>query len=153
MDSDGDGITDGLEDANHNGLKDLGETDPRLVDSDNDGLEDGNEDANLNGLLDSNETSPSLADTDNDGLNDGLEINTPPILNVDTDADGLSDSAEDLNRNGLQMKVKQIRGMLTPTETPSTMVSNCEPKPIPCSMTRTAMVSRIKKRIAMEMVA
>lgn len=39
-DSDGDGIPDGREDANRNGRRDAGETDPRDTDTDNDKLED-----------------------------------------------------------------------------------------------------------------
>src|SRR3990172_1546308 len=42
-DSDGDGLLDGLEDANHNGLVDPGETSPTLADSDGDSFNDGDE--------------------------------------------------------------------------------------------------------------
>ena len=51
-----------------------GETDPRLVDSDGDGLPDGTEDANHDGLFDpATETDPTRADTDGDGILDGIE--------------------------------------------------------------------------------
>src|SRR5206468_3556080 len=40
-DFDGDGIPNSIEDANHNGLVDAGETNPQDPDSDNDGLCDG----------------------------------------------------------------------------------------------------------------
>ncbi|MGD9101136.1 MAG: carbohydrate-binding domain-containing protein, partial [Anaerolineae bacterium] len=43
MDSDGDGLPDWIEDANHNGVVDEGETDPHNPDTDGDGLSDGDE--------------------------------------------------------------------------------------------------------------
>lgn len=73
-DSDGDGITDGKEDRNADGLVSTGEPNPRLNDSDGDGLSDGTEDANKDGLVDRvNETDPGRVDTDGDGLGDGVE--------------------------------------------------------------------------------
>jgi hypothetical protein len=42
-DTDGDGLSDGIEDANHNGQVDAGETDPNDADSDDDGIPDGDE--------------------------------------------------------------------------------------------------------------
>ncbi|HIJ74837.1 MAG TPA: S8 family serine peptidase, partial [Candidatus Hydrogenedentes bacterium] len=71
-------------------------TDPHKQDTDNDGLSDGTEDTNANGILDSSETSALDGDTDGDGLGDGAEIatyETDPLL-ADTDADGLDDGAE-----------------------------------------------------------
>lgn len=44
-------------------------------DSDGDGILDGLEDANLNGVLDPNEGNPGLQDTDGDGVADPLELN------------------------------------------------------------------------------
>ena len=44
------------------------------IDSDNDGLADGVEDANRNGILDPNETDPFNPDTDGDGYYDGEEV-------------------------------------------------------------------------------
>ena len=65
-DSDGDGLTDGQEDLNLNGVVDgftddnddgcwqlgeaQGESNPRLVDSDGDGIDDNIEDANQDGI-------------------------------------------------------------------------------------------------------
>ena len=46
-----------------------------LVDSDNDGLADGIEDVNHNGIVDPGETDPHNDDTDGDGYNDGDEVN------------------------------------------------------------------------------
>jgi 2',3'-cyclic-nucleotide 2'-phosphodiesterase (5'-nucleotidase family) len=44
------------------------------IDSDNDGLFDGEEDANHNGILDADETDPFNPDTDGDGFFDGEEV-------------------------------------------------------------------------------
>jgi 2',3'-cyclic-nucleotide 2'-phosphodiesterase (5'-nucleotidase family) len=44
------------------------------IDSDNDGLFDGEEDANRNGILDAGETDPFNPDTDGDGFSDGEEV-------------------------------------------------------------------------------
>jgi len=93
-------------------------------DSDDDGILDGLEDANMNGLLDAGETDPCNADSDGDGLLDGLELgyaladigfdtnsaifvadtdtsSTTDPLSVDSDGDGLNDSLEDFNQNGM----------------------------------------------------
>ncbi|OJH37273.1 adventurous gliding motility lipoprotein CglD [Cystobacter ferrugineus] len=79
-DMDGDGLKDGQEDRNRNGRVDLGETDPRSKDSDCDGLLDGKsqgiylgEDLNASGGRDPGETDPTNRDTDGDGLVDGVE--------------------------------------------------------------------------------
>jgi hypothetical protein len=79
-DNDGDGLRDGQEDRNRNGRVDLGETDPRSKDSDCDGLQDGpnqgsylGEDLNASGGRDPGETDPANRDTDGDGLTDGME--------------------------------------------------------------------------------
>jgi uncharacterized protein len=121
-DLDGDGLTDAQESL-------LGSS-PLDRDSDDDGISDGSEDANRNGIVDSSETSPINADTDGDGVKDGTETGVTaaipdpdgagPLLGTniatfvadanpasltnplqaDTDGDGLSDGTEDTNRNG-----------------------------------------------------
>ncbi len=73
VDTDGDGLHDGLEDKNHNGRVDPGETDPRSPDSDGDLIPDGVEDADRDGHRDLWESSPLLADTDGDDVRDGVE--------------------------------------------------------------------------------
>ncbi|PWI47182.1 hypothetical protein CEE45_12830 [Candidatus Heimdallarchaeota archaeon B3_Heim] len=81
-DTDGDGLTDGIEVIIHH-------TDPLLNDSDNDGLTDGTEIA-------THLTDPTDNDTDNDGLMDGVEIityRTDPN-DGDSDDDGVSDGDE-----------------------------------------------------------
>ncbi len=114
-DSDGDGLSDTLENAAC--------TDPDDADTDDDGIIDGLEDANHNGVVDNGETNPCNADTDGDSIQDGTEIGlasddigsdtstaaftpdadpstiTDPTL-ADSDGDGRSDGVEDANHNG-----------------------------------------------------
>lgn len=119
-DSDGDGLIDGSEDYDNDGLTNVYElynihTNPKDFDSDDDSLSDGLEvntlgtnpkdtDTDDDGLSDSWEyfnaivyhTSPTKYDTDNDGLSDSQEIftyHTTP-WDYDSDDDGLSDGAE-----------------------------------------------------------
>ena len=94
-DTDDDGLPGGIEDLNHNGRVDPGESShsrlirtvtaspmalkmPTEMDdmtqvSASDGLTDGQEDADQDGRLDDDETDPTRADTDGDGLSDGFE--------------------------------------------------------------------------------
>ncbi|MEZ4319854.1 MAG: hypothetical protein R3F61_20255 [Myxococcota bacterium] len=108
-DTDGDGLTDGEEDANGDGATTntvggtgsmgSGETDPNLADSDGDGLSDGDE---VNDLA----TDPLDTDTDDGGVPDGTEVDvngTDPLdpsddfpVVGDTDGDGLTDDEEAL---------------------------------------------------------
>ena len=104
LDSDGDGLLDGVEatlktdplkaDTDGDGLTDGVEvnttkTDPLKADTDGDGLGDNVE-------LTTTKTDPLKSDTDADGLIDGVEVNTTKTdpLKPDTDGDGLSDGAE-----------------------------------------------------------
>jgi len=92
-DTDDDGILDGVEDANHNGVVDAGETDPCDIDTDNDGIQDGTE------------LGYTLADISAD-TNTGIfqpDLNPSTVtdpLDSDTDGDGVNDGAEDANHNG-----------------------------------------------------
>jgi Bacterial TSP3 repeat len=96
VDSDGDGVSDDFEIANH--------LDPQNPDSDRDYLNDGDE-------VDKYKTGPLNQDTDNDDISDGdqvLRYHTNPLVAnprppaeqppapqpKDTDGDGLSDSDE-----------------------------------------------------------
>jgi len=102
---------------------DASETDPLDPDTDDDGLLDGTEDADQDGVVDASETDPRDKDTDGDALQDGTESgldspealtgtdpsvfvpdldtsSTTDPLNQDTDGNGLSDGAEDANQNG-----------------------------------------------------
>ena len=110
VDTDGDGVRDGLE------IFYLG-THPDKRDSDGDGIIDGVEDKNRNGKIDIDESNPMVWDSDRDGLCDGLckvnngkelrgedknlngildEGETSPI-HIDTDGDGILDEQEYFN--------------------------------------------------------
>lgn len=90
-DSDGDGLSDGYEDANRNGTRDAGELDPRDRDTDDDGIRDGVEVF----LLQSNPlngASPgALTDADADGLPVPFD---PNDTTADTDSDRYADGFE-----------------------------------------------------------
>jgi outer membrane protein OmpA-like peptidoglycan-associated protein len=126
-DTDGDGLSDGLE---HKRYK----TDPRKADTDGDGLTDGEEvrkyrtdplkaDTDGDGLSDYDEiikykTDPVKIDTDGDGLSDYDEImkyKTDP-LNRDTDSDGLTDGDEVLKYKTDPLTVDTDRDGLTDGE-------------------------------------
>lgn len=109
-DSDGDEITDFVETGGDGKYDSLIDTDPLNYDTDRDGLFDGKEDVNKNGIWDIGETNPVDADTDDDGLVDGkedlnlngvFEENETDPFNPDTDGDGLLDGVEDSNQNGI----------------------------------------------------
>lgn len=95
-DSDNDGLIDSTE------INGANPTLPMDADSDKDGLLDGAEDANHNGARDAGETNPNNPDFDRDTLTDGCEVlgkNPTNPFEMDTDKDGLSDSVEDANHN------------------------------------------------------
>lgn len=92
-DTDGDGLSDYFEYVYTN-------TDPLKKDTDGNGILDGDEDFDQDGLTNKEEaelgTNPNLNDTDLDGLKDGDEVkkyNTDPLIE-DTDEDGVSDGKE-----------------------------------------------------------
>ncbi|WP_240360320.1 adventurous gliding motility protein AgmC [Pyxidicoccus caerfyrddinensis] len=92
VDTDGGSVRDGVEDANHNGRVDAGETNPLVAaddtDSDGDGVDDTTE-IELG-------TDPHDADTDDDGVQDGADGLT------DTDKDGIIDALDpDSDNDGL----------------------------------------------------
>jgi hypothetical protein len=114
-DADNDGLSDSMESTLC--------TDPNDADTDDDGILDGVEDKNQNGIVDDDETNPCDPDSDNDGIQDGTEsgktaadlgldtdlsvflpdldpsTTSNPLL-ADTDGDGVLDGDEDLNKNG-----------------------------------------------------
>lgn len=116
FDTDGDGLSDGIEDANLDGASDIviggtgtsgtGETDPRNADTDGDGLTDGDE-VNATGPLGGvGATDPLDTDTDDGGTRDGTEVladgsdptagNGGDDASNDFDNDGLSNAQEAL---------------------------------------------------------
>ncbi len=114
-DTDRDGLPDGREDPDHDGLTNRQEyvahMHPRRADTDHDGIRDGREDTDGDGLRTAFEflagTSPRRADSDGDDLRDGREnpdrdglsnateqrLGTNPRI-ADTDHDGWTDGAE-----------------------------------------------------------
>lgn len=97
-DWDGDGLNDAVEDANGNGIVDVGETDPWNSDTDGDGISDGTE-----GLVDSSEEADTLInaldlDSDGDFIPDAVEYfgGTTDWLDADSDDDGIIDGLEDV---------------------------------------------------------
>ncbi len=92
-DTDDDGIIDGLEDANHSGTWDAGETDPCSADTDGDLIQDGTERGyTLAGITPDTNTAVFRPDLD--------PTTTTDPLDSDTDNDGYSDGYEDANLNG-----------------------------------------------------
>lgn len=70
-------------------------------DQDEDGLLDGEEDLNGDGVVDPEETDPTNPDTDGDGINDGVERQAGyDPTRADSDGDGLPDGIEDANQDG-----------------------------------------------------
>lgn len=93
-DTDDDGIPDGVEDSDHNGVVDYGETDPCNIDTDGDGIQDGTEAGyELSDLGPDTDTGIFVADAD--------PSTTTNSLNNDTDGDSLLDGEEDTNYNGM----------------------------------------------------
>jgi outer membrane protein OmpA-like peptidoglycan-associated protein len=96
-DTDGGGVKDGSEDANHNGRIEAGETDPNV------GADDSSvADTDHDGISDSEElflhTNPNDADSDDDGVLDGAE----PNYAADSDGDGLINALDpDSDNDGL----------------------------------------------------
>ena len=91
LDSDNDGLPNALENTMC--------TDPNQDDSDHDGILDGVEDANHNGQVDEGETAPCKEDTDDDGMPDGWEVqhSLNPLVDdagLDEDEDGLTNLEE-----------------------------------------------------------
>lgn len=97
-DSDDDGIADGAEDADANGVS-TGETSPCLADTDADGLADGMEAGVTSGVADPDGAGP-LTGTGAGFVGDAdAGTRSNPLL-ADSDGDGIDDGIEDANRNG-----------------------------------------------------
>jgi hypothetical protein len=99
-DTDDDGISDGAEDTNKNGVVDPGETDPCSVDSDGDGIQDGTELGITESVPDPDGDVPLLGTDTAVFIPDADPNTTTNPLNADSDGDGAWDGAEDRNYNG-----------------------------------------------------
>ncbi|MDY6987365.1 MAG: right-handed parallel beta-helix repeat-containing protein [Thermodesulfobacteriota bacterium] len=93
-DTDDDGIQDGEEDSNQNGVQDYGETDPCEIDTDNDGIQDGTESGRTVADVDPSYTNTAIFQPDLDPAS-----TTDPTYR-NTDRDRLLDGEEDTNCNG-----------------------------------------------------
>jgi hypothetical protein len=99
-DTDDDGLADGVEDANRNGIRNPGETDPCNLDTDGDGIQDGTERGIIKPVADPDGAGPLRGTNQALFIPDGDSSTTTDPLKVDTDGDRYPDNREDLNRNG-----------------------------------------------------
>lgn len=100
VDSDDDGLADGVEDANYDGVVDANETDPTRADSDGDGLLDGTEVGVTVGVADPDGGGPLLATDSALFVADADPLSITDPLLADSDGDGFDDGVEDANHNG-----------------------------------------------------
>ena len=99
-DTDDDGISDGAEDVNKNGVVDPGETDPCNIDTDGDGIQDGTELGITVAVPDPDGDGPLLGTDTNVFIADADPSTKTDPLDEDSDDDGVSDGVEDANQNG-----------------------------------------------------
>jgi len=118
IDSDDDGLADGVEDVNANGRLDAGETDPSRVDTDGDGLQDGTELGVTTSLADPDGSGPLLATDPAVFIADLDPETTSDPLDLDSDDDGLGDGVEDANANGRLDAEEGGPALLTANTTP-----------------------------------
>ncbi len=99
-DTDDDGISDGDEDADHDGVVDEGETDPCNPDTDGDGIQDGTELGITEGVEDPDGDGTLLGTDVGIFIPDSDPTTTTDPLDDDSDDDGTPDGSEDINHNG-----------------------------------------------------
>ena len=122
-DSNNNGVEDGDQDLDHDGIDNEDETPADAVDADtdNDGVEDGDEDSDHDGLSDGFEAGAVDADEDpdDDGMVDGVDdddadgVDNADELNdqaPDSDEDGVSDAQEDEDGDGLDNEQEEQEG-------------------------------------------
>lgn len=139
-DSDNDGILDGEEDLDQDGLSnrqelDLG-TNPLSKDTDQDGLDDGFE-------VNEFKSNPNKVDTDEDGLTDYEEfvLGTDPN-NSDSDGDGIIDSEDTYVKEVEEKDVKvEIKGDAKALETLNVVTLNTEEYRMPGQLSETYSVT------------
>ena len=128
------GIPDGLEDPDHDGLTNRQEqttgTNPRRADTNGNGIRDDREDPDHDGLWNRTEfaagTSPRKADTNGNGISDAKEDPDHDGLSnlaeqrsgtnprkADTNGNGISDAKEDPDHDGL-WNITEIRARTSP---------------------------------------
>ena len=97
VDPDGDGVNDNGTDSDGDGINDASDVDETGgMDTDGNGIDDNaldptdNDDDNLEDIMDPNDNNP---DTDDDGINDGAD--------VDVDGDGINDNGTDTDNDGV----------------------------------------------------
>ena len=130
------GVRDGKENTDHDGLTNLQEqvvhTNPLKSDTNGNGIKDGREDADQDGLDNTEEfkagTDPEDADTDNNGVEDGQEDSDQDGVeneqeqtdgtnpgNPDTDNDGVEDGQDgDANGDGHDDQCEIVNGNDSP---------------------------------------
>ena len=99
-DTDDDGLADGMEDLNHNGIRDAGETDPRKADTDGDGIQDGTERGITQPVADPDGAGPLKGTNPAVFIPDADPAGTTNPNMADSDGDGYADGREDSNLNG-----------------------------------------------------
>jgi hypothetical protein len=99
-DSDDDGLADGVEDSNKNGVVDTGETDPCNPDTDGDGILDGTEQGVTEPVADPDGEGPLLGTDTGIFVPDADPSSSTDALDNDSDDDGIPDGSEDANQNG-----------------------------------------------------
>jgi len=99
-DTDDDGLADGTEDANQDGVIDVNETDPCDPDSDGDGIQDGTELGITVPVTDPDGGGPLLGTNGSVFIPDSDPGTTTDPLDEDSDLDGRMDGEEDKNHNG-----------------------------------------------------
>lgn len=130
MDTDGDGLTDAIEDGNGTNAMEEGETNPFDADSDGGGESDGSEVSGKRNPLDP--MDDLTYDADGDGWVNGIELSekTDPN-NQDTDNDGVVDPSDsfpldskyqvDTNSNKLPDEWEEATGLSASMATPTTV--------------------------------
>lgn len=99
-DTDDDGLSDGAEDVNRNGLLDSGETDPCNIDTDEDGIQDGTEQGVIVPVIDPDGEGPLLGTDTGIFIPDSDPLTMTDPLDNDSDNDNALDGVEDTNQNG-----------------------------------------------------